>query len=166
VIRALLVSAVVPIVLGFGAAQGARAIELRDFDAKSMATLRADHAGRPFIVAFWSIYCEPCRDEMSQWGALKRKHPDLAIVLVATDPPRDRPTLEQFLSRYDLTGVQTWAYADDFEERVRYAVDRGWAGELPRTYLFDADQRVEARSGLADAARIEAWLAARTKRSK
>jgi len=29
------------------------------------------------------MYCEPCRDEMAEWDAVKRKHPSPPIVLVA-----------------------------------------------------------------------------------
>jgi thiol-disulfide isomerase/thioredoxin len=157
--RALLKSALIAIVLGSTAARHVDAGELRDFDARSVAAIRAAHSGQPFILAFWSIYCEPCRDEMSQWGPLQRRYPGVAIVLVATDPPRDRAVLAQLLSRHDLTGVQTWAYADEFEERVRFAVDPAWGGELPRTYLYDGAHKIQARSGPADLAWLEPWLA-------
>jgi len=151
----------VALALAAGPFRHAVSAEFRDFDAKTLARIRADSGGKPLVVAFWSIYCEPCREEMAQWGELARKHPGASFVLVATDPPDDRPKLDKLLSRYDLSGVQTWAYADDFEERVRYGVDPTWAGELPRTYLFDGDKRVDARSGVADSAWIDGWLAQR-----
>jgi thiol-disulfide isomerase/thioredoxin len=157
--RALLRSALVALVLAGIAARNVDAGELRDFDAKSVAAIRAAHSGQPFVLAFWSIYCEPCRDEMGQWGPLQRRHPGVPILLVATDPPRDRAMLAQLLSRHDLAGVQTWAYADEFEERVRFAVDRAWGGELPRTYLYDAAHKIQARSGPAELAWLESWLA-------
>ena len=64
-----------------------------------------------------------------------------------------------FLSRYDPGPVETWMFADEFAERVRYAVDRTWRGELPRTYLFDAAHRAEARSGKLDQRWLQGWLA-------
>jgi len=132
---------------------------LRDFDAKSLATIRAANAGRPFVLALWSVHCEPCRNEMAQWAALQRRNRNIRIHLVATDPQAERPLLRQFLAGHNLEGVQTWAFADDFEERVRYAIDPAWRGELPRTYLFDAKHRPEARSGPADLSWIEPWMA-------
>jgi thiol-disulfide isomerase/thioredoxin len=140
------------------AAHGALAVEFRDFDAKTLANLRVEYAGRPFVLAFWSIHCEPCREEMGQWAPLQRRYPRVPIILVATDRTSERTALTKLLSRYDLNGVQTWTYADDFEERVRFAVDRSWRGELPRTYLFDAAHRAEARSGPAELGWIEPWL--------
>ena len=37
---------------------------IRGFDAKSLEAIRAEHAGKPFVLALWSVTCEPCRDEM------------------------------------------------------------------------------------------------------
>jgi hypothetical protein len=63
-----------------------------------------------------------------------------------------------FLARYDPGPVQTWIFDDEFTERVRFAVDRSWRGELPRTYLYDAAHRAEARSGKLDERWLEGWL--------
>ncbi|MBX9812812.1 MAG: TlpA family protein disulfide reductase [Burkholderiales bacterium] len=141
------------------AAAAASTYELRPFDARSLNAIREARAGRPFVLAFWSIYCEPCREEMGQWRSIQRKYPDVPILLVSTDPPEERVTVARFLSQYNPGRVETWAFADDFAERVRFAVDRTWRGELPRTYLFDAGHRPEARSGRLDRRWIENWLA-------
>lgn len=133
--------------------------DLRPFDAKSLEAIRQAHAGKPFVLAFWSIDCAPCREEMGEWGPLQRKYPAVPILLVATDPPQARATVTDFLARHELGPVQTWAYNDDFAERVRFAVDRSWRGELPRTYLFDAAHRRQARSGRLDRVWMEKWLA-------
>ena len=134
--------------------------ELKPFTAKSLAAIRAQNAGRPFVLALWSLHCEPCRHEMAQWGPLAKRHPDVRIVLVSTDSTGDRPRVEKFLAQHDLSGVDAWVYADAFEERVRFSIDRGWRGELPRTYLFDARHKAQARSGPADVRWIEEWLGA------
>jgi thiol-disulfide isomerase/thioredoxin len=133
--------------------------ELLPFDAKSLATLRKTHQGKPFVLAFWSVYCEPCRDEMAEWDAAKRKHPSLPIALVSTDAPADRALIDEFLKKYPPGPVQKWLFADAFSERVRYAVDKSWRGELPKSYFFDAAHRAEVKSGKVDRVWIEAWLA-------
>lgn len=144
---------------GMLAAHASEPATLRDFDAKSLDGIRAANPGRPFVLALWSIHCEPCRHEMAQWAPLKRRHPNVKIILVATDLKGERPRLRTFLADHDLRGVETWAFADEFEERVRFSIDRSWHGELPRTYLFDAKHRPEARSGPAELKWIEPWLA-------
>jgi thiol-disulfide isomerase/thioredoxin len=138
------------------------AAQVRPFDANSMSTIRAEHPGKPFVLAFWSLYCQPCREEMGVWGELQRKHPQVAIILVATDPAEDRVAVAELLRQHKLGKVETWIFADGFEERVRYALDPAWRGELPRTYLFDAGHRAEGRSGRVDAKWMSEWLAAQS----
>lgn len=140
------------------------AAELRPFDAQSPKTIKQALAGKPFVLVFWSLYCAPCREEMAQWGALQRKYPNVPIVLVSTDSIQERRTVESFLGRYELGRVQTWIFADEFAERLRYAIDPSWRGELPRTYFFDSSHRAEARSGLTGAKQLETWITRRAAR--
>jgi len=146
------------IVAGASIAAPALGFELRPFDAKSIERIRGKHAGKPFILAFWSITCEPCRDEMGEWKAIRAKYPKLPIVLVATDSPAEGKMVLSFLSRYNPGPVETWIFADSFSERVRYSVDPKWRGELPRHYFYDASHRVEGHSGRLDKARLADWL--------
>ena len=144
-------------------AAATRADALLPFDANSLAILRKTHAGKPFVLAFWSVYCEPCRDEMAAWNAVKQKHPALSIVLVSTDAPADRALIDFFFAKYPPGPVQKWLFADAFTERVRYSVDKSWRGELPKSYYFDAAHRVEIKSGKVDRVWIETWMAKQTR---
>jgi len=145
----------------------AQAADPRPFDAASPRAIDAAHAGKPYVLVLWSLYCEPCRDEMAHWKALRRRYPGVPVVLVSTDSPGERATVVEFLKRYDPGAVESWIFADEYSERVRYAVDPAWRGELPRTYLFDAAHRSEGRSGRFDQRWIEGWLAAQgTQRRK
>ncbi len=153
-------AALLALMLVVGPAASAAAQKLRSFDAESLDQIRATHPGKAFILAFWSTQCVPCRDEMAQLRTLKRKFPTLQVILVATDAPSQAEGIKRFLARYDPGPVQRWAFADEFSERVRYAVDPAWRGELPRTYFYDAAHRAVAKSGLIDAVWIENWVAA------
>ena len=139
------------------AAFAGHAAEMRPFDAASLPAIKAAYAGRSFILAFWSIHCAPCIEDLADWGPLQRRHPGVPIVLVTTDPPAERARVARVLARYPLAKVEAWAFADDFGERIRYAVDRGWRGELPRTYFYDAAHAAEVVSGRLDAAWTAAW---------
>lgn len=141
------------------AGPAAAASALRPFDAASPATIRAEQAGKPFVLAFWSVTCEPCREEMGEWGRWARAHPGVAVVLVATDPASQRAAVDRMLRAHDMRGVQTLTFADEYTERVRHAIDPRWRGELPRTYFLDAAHRAEARTGKLDARWTEAWFA-------
>jgi hypothetical protein len=138
------------------------ASELKPFDAKSAAAIQRAHVGRPYIMVMWSLYCEPCRHDMKLWGALRQKYPAVAFVLVSTDGEGERAKVAQFLRQHDLREVETWMFADEFTERVRYAIDPSWRGELPRTYVHDAAHRRQAHSGIVDPKALESWLAQQT----
>ena len=131
---------------------------LLPFDAGTLSALRQTHAGRPFVLAFWSVYCEPCRDEMAEWDTIKRKFPSLPIELVATDAPADRALIDGFLAKYPPGSVQKWVFSDAFSERVRHAVDKSWRGELPRSYFYDAAHKPQVKSGKVDREWIAAWV--------
>lgn len=131
---------------------------LRAFERESLQAIREAHAGRPFVLALWSVYCEPCREEMATLARFRAEHPELAVVLVATDPPEEEAAVRRMLAEYAPKGVETWAFADAFVERLRYAVDPRWRGELPRTYLYDSEHRVDAVSGRLDAGHLSDWI--------
>jgi thiol-disulfide isomerase/thioredoxin len=131
--------------------------ELRVFGAKSLAEIKQAHAGRPFMLGFWSVTCEPCREEMMVVTELHKKYPEIPIILVAADPPNARAQVRRFLNNYALGRIQTWQFGDDSPERLRYSVDKAWAGELPRSYLFNARHEVTAHSGVVELKELLAW---------
>jgi thiol-disulfide isomerase/thioredoxin len=141
------------------AASPLQAGEPKPFDAASPAAIASAHRDRPYIVVFWSLYCEPCREEMHQWGELQRRHPKVPIHLVSTDGRQELAMVRKYLGAQKLGKVQTWIFDDEFTERVRFAVDPAWRGELPRTYLYDRAHRAVARSGKLPAREISDWIA-------
>jgi thiol-disulfide isomerase/thioredoxin len=129
------------------------------FGRGSWQELRQAHVGRPTVVHFWALSCGPCLVELPVWGALVRERPDLRLVLVNTDRVLEKP--ERMLATLDKAGlraVENWAFADRFEERLRFEVDPHWRGELPRTLLIARDGAVTAFSGAADPTTIRRWL--------
>jgi thiol-disulfide isomerase/thioredoxin len=132
---------------------------MRAFDVRSFDDIRKANAGKAFVLAFWSIHCAPCIEDMSDWRALKQQYPSVPIVLVTTDPPAQHAAAARLLAKYRPGPVETWGFADDFGERVRFAVDRTWRGELPRTYFFDAAHHEEIVSGRIDVVSTQAWFA-------
>jgi thiol-disulfide isomerase/thioredoxin len=144
--------------LAISAAAPCPAADLKPFVAGSPEAIARAHAGKPYVLVLWSVYCEPCREEMKRWAPLQKKYPKVAFIVVSTDTPEDRQAASKFLDRQGVAGVQMWAFADEFNERVRYAIDPAWRGELPRTYLFDKAHRRRVFSGIVEPKLLEAWL--------
>ena len=141
----------------FGNAQAAAP---QPFVVGSLQEILAQHAGKPVIVAFWSVGCTHCPAELKTLGALKRRHPGLNVVLVAADTPEDCPETQRLAARYGLGKVPQWVFADPIPERLRMDIDRRWYGELPRTHFYDAAHRLEAFAGVVPEARLRDWIAA------
>ena len=127
------------------------------FDAGTPALLRRHHRGAPFILALWSVRCEPCRAELAHWSRWQARSA-IPVILVSTDEMEDQPAASALLQRHALGGVHVMAFADQLPERIRFAIDPQWHGELPRTYFFDASHRVVAHSGALDPVWVEDWL--------
>lgn len=147
------------------ASAGAQAADLQSFGRGSWSKLRAAHDGQPTVVHFWGLTCAPCLVEMPEWGKLRAERPDMRLVMVAADPvPQDPARISDVLARANLATVENWAFADRFNERLRYEIDPAWAGELPRTLLVDRDGKETVLTGVADLAEVRAWLDAQKKR--
>lgn len=135
-------------------ATAAQAADIRSLGLGDWAALRAAHAGRPTIVHLWSLTCAPCLAELPEWSRVRGAE----LVLVATDPVEQAPRLNAVLGRAGLAGVESWAFADPYTEKLRFEIDRRWRGELPRTLLIGADGSVEVVSGTMDPERLRHWL--------
>ncbi|MBS0243194.1 MAG: TlpA family protein disulfide reductase [Proteobacteria bacterium] len=129
------------------------------FRKDSWSALRAQYDGKPLAVHFWGLTCGPCRTEMPEWGRFHASHPDAAIVLVhAERPPPTKDPIEAFLKTSGLETARNLAFADAFEQPLRYAVDPRWRGELPMTLLIGRDGTIETIKGSADLAHVARWF--------
>lgn len=153
--RALLALVALLLALNLAAAGAA---ELRPFEGDSLAAIKQKFAGRAFILTLWSTSCTHCVKELRLLGKLRRRDRGLPLVVVATDTPDDADDILAALKRFGLDGANNWVFADPVPERLRHAIDPAWRGELPRSYLFDADHRRETHSGLLEEARLKTWL--------
>lgn len=138
----------------------ARADTPRPFDAGTPAALRTHYAGRPYILAFWSLECGYCQAELQTFARWRKRRPDLPLVLVATDAPGHTDAIARRLAELGLADADSRLFADAMPERIHFAVDRKWRGDLPRTYLYDAAHRTTTVSGALDEPTLAAWIAA------
>jgi len=67
------------------------------------------------------------------------------------------------LAQADLGSTESWSFTDASTSALRYEIDPAWAGELPRTVMIDGDGKTTVLPGVADLARVRAWLDAQPK---
>lgn len=131
--------------------------DIKQFVRGSVGEIAAARQGKPFILAFWSLTCTHCREELGLLGGLLKQYPALSVVVVSTDTPEEASAIAATLAEYRLERAEAWVFADSFSERLRADVDRKWRGELPRTYLYDRDHQATAVSGKLDPQQLDGW---------
>jgi len=154
------------IVLLLSASSVFAAPENQPFLRGSYQKIIAAHAGKPFIVALWSISCPHCGADLEIFARLAKKYPDFSLVLISTDTPEAEALINRTLRKYhlratgqnDLVNIESWVFADSYLERLHFEIDAQWYGELPRTYFYDARGKARAISGVLDFKDTESWL--------
>lgn len=135
---------------------------LRPFDVNSMTKIEEHYSGQPYIVVLWSITCPPCIQELEMLGKWQKKHRDIPLVLIATDSPEESDMVLATLVELELKGADNWLFADAYVEKLRFAIDPGWHGELPRSYLYSPDASRRAISGALTMTTLRQWHQATT----
>ena len=143
--------------LAFALASAAGA-ELLRFEPGSLRALEAANAGRPFVLILWATDCAPCRRELALVARLQRERPELPVVLVASDDPGNEAAVLELLAEFGIGSRNAWIFGEAGAERLRYAIDPQWFGEVPRSYLYDAAANRLAISGPLTEERLLDWL--------
>ena len=129
------------------------------FVSGSMEKIRQQLSGKAYILVLWSTDCIYCAEELRYLGKLKKKRPALPLILIATDDISQSELIQAMLADYRLSSVTSFAFADDYTERLRWEIDPAWYGELPRSYLVAGDGSQQALSGQLGPKVLEPWLA-------
>ncbi|SOY58581.1 conserved hypothetical protein, putative exported protein [Cupriavidus taiwanensis] len=135
---------------GMARAAGAPAERVAVFDSANAAHLAASQRGQPFVLVVWSLDCVYCKRNFDALGKLRARYPALRVVTLSTDSAEATPQVRQVLQRVSLTR-NAWVFGHEPQERLRYAVDPEWMGEMPRTYFYRADGQRQGVSGVISA---------------
>jgi hypothetical protein len=140
---------VVALAFALAGATASAAPALQPFEPASMARIIASEQGKPFVLVVWSLDCEFCLASLDALARERQARKDFNVVTIATDPaaPPLGPLMQQRLSSLGLS-EHAWAYAALPPERLRFAIDRNWHGEMPRSYWFGADGQRTPYSGV------------------
>lgn len=148
----------VVILLALGAVSPSQADNFLPFKADSFAQIKAEFTGKEFLVGLWSVDCPPCLVELEMMGNLLQAYPNLPFVLISTDPIEERQSAAEFLEDFGLEHIESWMFADNFSERLRFTIDPGWFGELPRSYFFDSQHNMRSHSGIMTPEQLQQWF--------
>lgn len=130
----------------------------KTFNAGSYQQILRENAGQPFVLAIWSVDCPSCIKDMSVLSQIRQNHPEIKIVMLSTDEPSATPEVKNILNRHALGDLENWVFGNDDAQKLRYEIDSGWYGELPRTYFYSAAGNRAAKSGALKIEEFEAQI--------
>ena len=116
-------------------------------DATQYKEVLAAHRGKPVLVNFWATWCPPCRKEYPALVEVARKHAGdgLVVIGVSMDEDADINLVRRFLAEHKPEFVNYRQKPRTFDTFVK-AVDPGWRGTLPTTFLYDREGRILRRA--------------------
>jgi thiol-disulfide isomerase/thioredoxin len=128
------------------------------FTFDSFSEIKSKFKDQEFLLGLWSVDCPPCLVELNMMGELLELNPDLPFVLISTDSIDTKEDAIEFLADFNLEQRESWMFADNFVERLRYTIDPNWYGELPRSYFFDKDHNMQSHSGIMTRELLQDWF--------
>ena len=131
------------------------------FKTGSYAQFLEQRQNQPFMLVLWSLDCPPCYKELAMLAEETKNQPQLELVLVSTDSTDDIKEIQQKLNQFGLSHVKAWVFENDRAQPLRYEIDPNWYGELPRSYLFDAQHNRQAISGILKPVVLQRWASLR-----
>ena len=115
--------------------------EIKEAELKSLLAAR----GRPLLVNFWATWCTPCREEFPDLVKLREQYADerLDFITVSLDDPGEIATsVPEFLAEMRAGRMPAYLLNAADDSAAVLIVDKDWHGELPATFLFDAQGRI------------------------
>lgn len=131
---------------------------IKTFNPGSYQQILREHAAQPFVLAIWSVDCPSCIRDMKVISDLRLSHPEIQIVMLATDEPADTAEVKNMLARNGLSDLDNWIFGSSDAQKLRYEIDSSWFGELPRTYFYNASHNRVGKSGAMNSAEFEAQI--------
>jgi thiol-disulfide isomerase/thioredoxin len=99
---------------------------------------------RPLLVNFWATWCEPCREEFPDLVQINKDYKARGVEFVTVsldDPAEVKTSVPQFLRQMRSTMPAYLLNVPDPEPAIKW-VDDAWGGQLPATFLYDAQGQV------------------------
>ncbi len=155
----LFLAAAAVLVAAAGTAPPGGDIEVLSIDHPGYARAIGALKGRAIVVNMWATWCEPCRDEFPELVAFEKEMRPKGVVLLTVSMDLTSALTDQVIPFLRQQGVTSPSYiksAGDDDVFIN-AVDPGWTGGLPATFIYARDGKLVSRlEGPIDRKRLTA----------
>ena len=112
------------------------------YDFNEFEPLIYTKSDKTYLVNFWAMWCAPCVKELPYIEEFAVKYPDVEVILVSLDFPKDIETkLKPFLKKKNIT--QKVVLLDDADANAWIdKIDPNWSGAIPFTIMFNKNERL------------------------
>jgi len=108
-------------------------------NAEQMQSLLKRDGSKPLLVNYWATWCDPCRDEFPELVKIDTDYrpKGLDFIAITLDDLTDLKTaVPEFLGKMHAKMPVYLLNVADPEPAIN-AIDPGWGGALPATFLYD-----------------------------
>ena len=122
----------------------AKPVVVAPIDTEALKNILSEQRERPLLINFWATWCDPCRDEFPDLVKIDSEYRprSMDFITISLDDFSDiKTSVPQFLGWMKANMPAYLLNVADPEPAIDM-VDKGWAGSLPATFLFNAKGEV------------------------
>ena len=111
------------------------------YNFESFEPLLYTKTNKTYLVNFWAMWCVPCVEELPYIEAFATKNPDVEVVFVSLDFPKDiESKLIPFLKKKNINSQVVLLDDPDANSWIN-KVNPNWSGSIPYTIMFNDEKR-------------------------
>lgn len=126
---------------GFSNADSKITEEISVYNLEELEPLLHTNSEKTYVINFWAMWCAPCVKELPYFQEYANKHPEVEVIFVSLDFPKDIETkLKPFLKKKGIT-AKVVLLDDPNANSWIDKVDPNWSGSIPFTIVFNKEKR-------------------------
>ena len=128
------------------------------YDFEGLEPLLYTQNNKTYLINFWAMWCLPCVEELPYIQEYAQKNPDVEVILVSMDFPKDIGTkLKPFLKKNNITTKVVMLDDPDANSWIN-KINPEWSGAIPFTIMFNSEKRFYYERSFDDLQDIEAEI--------
>lgn len=111
------------------------------YDFNGLEPLLHTKSDKTYLINFWAMWCAPCVEEMPYIEAYVTNHPEIEVLFVSMDFPKDIETkLKPFLKEKNISSRVVLLDDPDANTWIN-KINPNWSGSIPYTIMFNKEKR-------------------------
>lgn len=111
------------------------------YDFNTLEPLLYTERDKTYLINFWAMWCLPCVEELPYIQEYASKNPDVEVILVSMDFPKDIETkLKPFLKKKNISSKVVLLDDPDANTWIN-KINPNWSGAIPYTIIFNKEKR-------------------------